>query len=153
MTRLPTLGTDSLNESSEIPIVSQTLKVDRAALRVRHSGQSNRAPPNRLGLRKNFSWMLFGSIAFALSQWLTIVALSKMASTDVLGSYELGLRIVTPLIILLRLNLEAAGSVLTSMATTPQSCIRALVWSSQPFAKVGPKRGGRATLSFFPASC
>lgn len=63
-----------------------------------------------LSLKLNFSWTLVGNVVFAGCQWLTLVAIAKVGTTEVVGQYALALAIVTPIMMLTGLQMRALQS-------------------------------------------
>ncbi|MCP1160720.1 oligosaccharide flippase family protein [Bacillus infantis] len=66
-------------------------------------------------LFKNFSWSIFGSSIYALSQWLLIIIIMRFGSPYDAGVYSLGLAICAPLVMLANLNFRALQSTNLSM--------------------------------------
>src|SRR5699024_8183153 len=60
----------------------------------------------RNSIKKNFSWNLLGSVIFAATQWLLIIALTRLGSVEMVGYYSLGLAITSPIILFTNLQLR-----------------------------------------------
>lgn len=58
-------------------------------------------------LRANVAWMLVGNLCQGLSQWLLVVALAKMGSIEMVGSFTLGLAIGLPVLMFGSLSLRS----------------------------------------------
>lgn len=58
-------------------------------------------------LRANVAWMLLGNFWQGLSQWTLVVALAKMGSAEMVGSYTLGLAIALPVFMFSSLSLRS----------------------------------------------
>lgn len=65
-------------------------------------------PKGRLSLRRNFSWILVGSMVENAAKWGMFVLLTKLVSPSEVGSFSLALAISTPITILAQLQLRAA---------------------------------------------
>ena len=64
--------------------------------------------PRRLSLRRNFSWILVGSVVANGSKWAMFVLLAKLVSANEVGTFTLALAVATPITILAQLQLRAA---------------------------------------------
>jgi O-antigen/teichoic acid export membrane protein len=64
-------------------------------------------PPS---LRKNFAWTLAGNLVFALCQWATIIAITKLSSVQVAGDWILGLAITAPIFVFAQFKLRIVQS-------------------------------------------
>lgn len=62
------------------------------------------------GLLKNFSWNVFGSFFYAMTQWLLIVGLNHLGDLEMVGQYSLGLAIGAPIMLFLNLKLRTIQS-------------------------------------------
>ena len=62
----------------------------------------------RLSLRRNFSWILVGSMVENGSKWAMFILLTKLTSPEEVGSFSLALAVTTPITILTQLQLRAA---------------------------------------------
>ncbi|BDG08517.1 lipopolysaccharide biosynthesis protein [Anaeromyxobacter paludicola] len=82
--------------------------LDPAQLAPAPSPAVDDAPPARQSLRANFSWTLAGHAVNAGSQWVTLVAIAKLAAAEAVGRYALGTAIAAPLFLFAGLNLNAA---------------------------------------------
>ena len=60
-----------------------------------------------LSLRKNFSWAFIGNVANAFALWAIISMMTKLSGATMVGIFELGRTIVTPIMIITMLNLRA----------------------------------------------
>jgi len=49
---------------------------------------------------------LFGEISFAATQWLSLMVIAKLGSSEALGRYSLGLAVATPVVLLASLHLR-----------------------------------------------
>lgn len=58
-------------------------------------------------LRVNVAWMLVGNLCQGLSQWILIVALAKMGTVEMVGSFTLGLAIGLPVLMFGSLSLRS----------------------------------------------
>ncbi len=58
-------------------------------------------------LRANVAWMLLGNFWQGLSQWTLVVALAKIGSAEMVGSYTLGLAIALPVLMFSSLSLRS----------------------------------------------
>lgn len=58
-------------------------------------------------LRANVAWMLAGNLCQGLSQWLLVVALAKMGTIEMVGSFTLGLAIGLPVLMFGSLSLRS----------------------------------------------
>lgn len=58
-------------------------------------------------LRANVAWMLIGNLWQGLSQWILIVALAKMGTMEMVGSFTLGLAIALPVLMFGSLSLRS----------------------------------------------
>jgi O-antigen/teichoic acid export membrane protein len=63
------------------------------------------APP--LSLLQNFSWTLFGNLAYTGCQWAIIIVLAKLGSPILVGQFALGLAVTAPFFIFLNMQLRA----------------------------------------------
>jgi O-antigen/teichoic acid export membrane protein len=63
------------------------------------------APP--LSLLQNFSWTLFGNLAYTGCQWAVIIVLAKLGSPILVGQFALGLAVTAPFFIFLNMQLRA----------------------------------------------
>ena len=57
-------------------------------------------------LRRNFSWTLIGNVVYAGCQWAMLVAIAKLGSPEMLGTFVLGLALTAPVVILANLQLR-----------------------------------------------
>jgi O-antigen/teichoic acid export membrane protein len=64
-------------------------------------------PMKRTSLKSNFFWTLLGNSIYAASQWGILIALAKLGSPEMLGTYTLGVAICTPIFMLFNLKLAA----------------------------------------------
>lgn len=55
-----------------------------------------RPKTERLSVRRNFSWTLYGNVIFAASNWLTIIVLTKITTAETVGMYVYALAAATP---------------------------------------------------------
>lgn len=62
------------------------------------------SPP--LSLRRNFSWTLVGNGVYTACKWVNVLVLVKLATTQVVGAYALGLAICAPVMMLTDLHLR-----------------------------------------------
>ena len=60
-----------------------------------------------LSLRHNFSWTLLSNVIYGVSQWATIIALTKIGTPELVGLYTLGIAITNPILLLANLNLRS----------------------------------------------
>jgi O-antigen/teichoic acid export membrane protein len=60
-----------------------------------------------LSLRLNFSWTLFGNVAYAGCQWAMVTALAKLGTTGMVGQFALALALTAPVIMFANLQLRA----------------------------------------------
>jgi len=58
-------------------------------------------------LRSNVAWMLLGNFWQGLAQWTLVVALAKIGSVEMVGSYTLGLAIALPVLMFASLSLRS----------------------------------------------
>lgn len=68
------------------------------------------APPaggRRVGLRAGLVWTLLGQGTYAAAQWLIVALLARLGSPEAVGQYALGLGLVSPLFLLLGLQLRS----------------------------------------------
>ena len=65
-------------------------------------------PRSGLSLRRGFSWNLVGTTVYNLVQWLLVVVLARLATSDVVGKFALMLAICAPVFLTLGLNLRVA---------------------------------------------
>jgi O-antigen/teichoic acid export membrane protein len=63
--------------------------------------------PSALSLRQNFSWTLFGNLAYTACQWGVVIALAKLGSPVLVGQFALGLAVTAPIFIFLNMQLRA----------------------------------------------
>jgi O-antigen/teichoic acid export membrane protein len=77
-----------------------------------HTTASPTASPGST-VRLNFSWMLFGSFGYALSQGVVLALLAKLGSAEMVGQFALGLAIAAPVFLFSNLSLR------TVQATEP----------------------------------
>jgi len=59
-----------------------------------------------LSLKANFSWTFFGNAFYAACKWINVLVLAKLATTDILGRYALGLAVSAPIMMLTDLQLR-----------------------------------------------
>ncbi len=64
--------------------------------------------PEVPSLRVNFSWTLAGHMVYAGCQWLTLVAIAKLAAPEAVGRFALGSAVTAPVFLLVGLNLNAS---------------------------------------------
>ncbi|HEY1066816.1 MAG TPA: hypothetical protein VGE52_11925, partial [Pirellulales bacterium] len=62
----------------------------------------------RVSLRANLAWSVGGTAVYAVSQWLVLTLVAKLAGTEALGGYALGQAIVTPIDLWLRMKLRSS---------------------------------------------
>ncbi len=62
---------------------------------------------DRRTVSRNFSWMLFGNVVTAASNWLIIAVIARLATPHVVGEYAYALALCQPLIMLSQLNLRS----------------------------------------------
>lgn len=67
---------------------------------------ASQRPRGRLSLRRNFSWILVGSLVENAAKWAMFVLLTKLLSSDDVGSFSLALAVATPITILGQLQLR-----------------------------------------------
>lgn len=60
----------------------------------------------KISFKKNFSWAFFGNAFFSASQWLLLIILAKLGSPIIVGTYTLGLAVVSPIIIFSQMQLR-----------------------------------------------
>ncbi len=72
--------------------------------------EPSRRKTGPLSLKLNFSWTLVGNVVFSGCQWLILVAIAKVGTTEVVGQYALALAIVTPIMMLTSLQMRALQS-------------------------------------------
>lgn len=60
----------------------------------------------RLSLRANFSWVVSGRIAEAVSKWFILLALTRYFSPEAIGLYALGLAVSNPIFLFTNLGLR-----------------------------------------------
>ena len=60
-----------------------------------------------MSLKRNFSWMMAGSLIYALCQWLVLIAIAKFGTPEVLGEFAFALAITSPVVIFFNLNMRA----------------------------------------------
>ncbi|PWT93988.1 MAG: polysaccharide biosynthesis protein [Acidobacteria bacterium] len=58
-------------------------------------------------LRTNVSWTFTGNVIAALCNWLMVVALAKLGTSEIVGRFVLGLAITSPVILFSKLQLQA----------------------------------------------
>jgi O-antigen/teichoic acid export membrane protein len=63
--------------------------------------------PASLSLRQNFSWTLFGNLAYTTSQGGIVIVLAKLGSPVLVGQFALGLAVTAPIFIFLNMQLRA----------------------------------------------
>jgi O-antigen/teichoic acid export membrane protein len=68
--------------------------------------QPDQKPRGPDSVRRSLSWTLFGELSFALTQWLCLMIIPKLASTEALGRYSLGLAVATPIVIFASLHMR-----------------------------------------------
>jgi len=68
------------------------------------------APPGRLSLRRNLSWMSVGRGVFAATQWGVLAVLAKLSTPEVVGQFGLALAVCAPAYKLSNLGLRKAQS-------------------------------------------
>jgi len=61
----------------------------------------------KLGLRKNFSWALIGTLISTACQWMILMVMAKLLPIEEVGYYALALAIATPVIMFSMLQLRA----------------------------------------------
>jgi O-antigen/teichoic acid export membrane protein len=61
----------------------------------------------RLSLRSNFLWNMGGTAAYALAQWGMLVAMAKIGSPEMVGTFSLALAIAVPVTTLAALSLRS----------------------------------------------
>jgi O-antigen/teichoic acid export membrane protein len=65
-------------------------------------------PPNPTRvLLVNMAWMLFGNVAYGFSQWGQLVALAKVGTIEMVGSFALALAVCLPVLMFSSLSLRA----------------------------------------------
>ncbi|NOY42649.1 MAG: oligosaccharide flippase family protein [Planctomycetes bacterium] len=64
-----------------------------------------------LTLRRNFSWMFAGNLVSTGCRWGILVALTKLGSPEMVGSYALAMGICTPIFTLCNINLRSVQTV------------------------------------------
>jgi O-antigen/teichoic acid export membrane protein len=57
-------------------------------------------------LRFNISWIFFGNIFYAASQWGMVILLTKLGSSEMVGQFTLGFAITAPVLMLTNLQLR-----------------------------------------------
>jgi O-antigen/teichoic acid export membrane protein len=62
--------------------------------------------PSSLSLRQNFSWTLFGNLAYTACQWGVVIVLAKLGSPVLVGQFALGLAATAPIFIFLNMQLR-----------------------------------------------
>jgi O-antigen/teichoic acid export membrane protein len=90
-------------------ICSETEPVDvQATFRPTRGGIERDKPsmPTRV-LLSNIAWMLIGNVLYGFSQWGQLVALAKMGTIEMVGSFALALAIVLPVLMFSSLSLRA----------------------------------------------
>ena len=60
-----------------------------------------------LSLRLNVSWTLAGNVVYAGCQWLTLVALARLGTPEMVGQFALAMALTAPIFMLTNLNLRA----------------------------------------------
>ena len=63
--------------------------------------------PARLSVRRNFLWVLGGNTAYAGSQWLMLILLTKLAPPELVGQFALSLALTGPIILFANLQLRS----------------------------------------------
>jgi len=88
-------------EASETEVIAlnATAEYPRPA-----GAKPNHAP---LALRKNFSWVLVGTMLYAVCNWAMTIALAKMGTTKEVGYYQAGVAITQPIILAAMLQLRS----------------------------------------------
>lgn len=61
----------------------------------------------KLSLKKNFAWILGGSLIYSFCQWGLLVTIAKFGTAKLLGQFALGLAISAPIIMFTNLQLRA----------------------------------------------
>jgi O-antigen/teichoic acid export membrane protein len=62
--------------------------------------------PRARSLRSNMSWTFMAYAAYGAGQWALLILIAKLGSAEMLGTYSLGVAIVTPVMMLSSLNLR-----------------------------------------------
>ena len=57
-------------------------------------------------IASNFIWTLVGNVGYAGAQWAIVIILAKLTTPEVVGEYALGLAMVTPVLMLVNLQLR-----------------------------------------------
>ena len=70
--------------------------------------KASHKPKGRLSLRRNFSWILVGSLVENGAKWAIFVLLTKLLTSDEVGTFSLALAVATPITILGQLQLRVA---------------------------------------------
>jgi O-antigen/teichoic acid export membrane protein len=60
----------------------------------------------KTSVRSNFIWTLVGNVGYAGAQWAIVIILAKLTTPEVVGEYALGLAMVTPVLMLVNLQLR-----------------------------------------------
>lgn len=77
----------------------------RAATLARVVEASKYTPVSRM--RRNIAWAFAGNGVYSCSQWILLIVLTKVTSTQEVGAYALAIALVTPLVVLSALQLPA----------------------------------------------
>ncbi len=83
----------------------ETIDIERATV-ITVSPKPTR-PAIRNQFWANFAWMLIGNFVYGLSQWAQMVALAKVGSIEMVGSFALALAICLPVLMFTSLSLRA----------------------------------------------
>lgn len=62
--------------------------------------------PQRVSLRKNFSWVFVGRGVYAVTQWGILIVLAKLGTPEVVGQFGLALAVTAPIFALSNFNLR-----------------------------------------------
>src|ERR1700733_10491466 len=64
--------------------------------------------PRALSLRSNMSWTFLANVVYGAGQWSLLILIAKFGSAEMLGTYSLGIAVVTPVMMLFSLKLRPA---------------------------------------------
>jgi O-antigen/teichoic acid export membrane protein len=59
-----------------------------------------------LSLKQNFSWTFLGNALYSLFQWGVLIVIAKIAGSEMLGEFVLGMTVTAPVLMLLNLQLR-----------------------------------------------
>ena len=62
---------------------------------------------SKFSLKRNFVWVLSGSLIYSLCQWGLLVTIAKFGTAKLLGQFALGLAISAPIVMFTNLQLRA----------------------------------------------